>query len=75
MRAGAALAPDEVVEARARGRDRLVLGRLGDCAVGDLGDDRRVGERRRVAERSVFRDVTKQAPHDLARPRLRAAPA
>ena len=37
----------------------------------DAVDDRRVGERRRVAERLVLGDVAQQAAHDLARPRLR----
>ncbi len=34
-------------------------------------DDIRIGERRRVAERLAFGDVAQQAPHDLARSRLR----
>src|SRR5690606_13313236 len=35
-----------------------------------LRDYGRVGERRRVAERTAFRDVAQQTPHDLARARL-----
>ena len=34
-------------------------------------DHVRIGERRRVAERTTLGDVAQQAPHDLARPRLR----
>ena len=64
----------------ARGVYRTRLGRhssagvLGEVARLDAVDDRRVGERRRVAERLVLGDVAQQAPHDLARARLRAAP-
>ena len=40
------------------GRSRAgLLGRLSDGAVGDLGDDRGIRERRRVPERPVLRDV------------------
>jgi len=37
----------------------------------DLLDDRGVGERGDVAERTAARDVAKEPPHDLARSRFR----
>src|SRR4051812_38431007 len=33
-------------------------------------DDVRIGERRRVAKGTAFRDVTQESPHDLTRARL-----
>src|SRR5450830_1844066 len=39
-----------------------------------LRDDRRIRERRRVAERLAFGDVAEEAAHDLAGARLRKIP-
>src|SRR5919198_1037672 len=50
---------------------RLVLARLGRRALFDLVNDRRIRESRRVAERSILRDVAQQPAHDLAAARLR----
>src|SRR5918999_1752990 len=50
---------------------RLVLARVARRTLLDLLDDRRIGERRRVAKRAVLGDVAEQAPHDLAAARLR----
>src|SRR5215212_4075457 len=44
---------------------------FGGCALLDLLDHGRVGERGRVAELALFGDVAQQAAHDLAAPRLR----
>src|SRR5438309_11606952 len=45
----------------------LLFGSFFLAAAGELGDHRRVGEGRGVAERPVLGHVAEQAPHDLAR--------
>src|SRR6266508_2465844 len=64
-------APPAAASAMTTTAARLVLARLGRRALFDLVNDGRIRERRRVAQRSVLRDVAQKTPHDLAAARLR----